>query len=94
VATSFAMKVSVPEHVLIRELDGESVLLNLESECYVGLDEVGTRMWAALTTGASVQAAFEELMDEYEVDAERLRGDLTRFIRELVEQGLVTVRAE
>ena len=93
-AISFTMKASVPEHVLFRELDGESVLLNLESECYLGLDEVGTRMWAALTTSASVQAAFEELMDEYDVDAERLRSDLTRFIGELMEQGLVEVRAE
>ncbi len=94
VTISSTTQVSVPDHVLIRELDGESVILNLDSECYFGLDEVGTRMWMALTTAASVQAAYEALMDEYEVDAELLRSDLTGFIEKLVGQGLVEVRAD
>jgi len=34
----FANRVVVPKHVLVRYLDGESVLLNLETEKYFGLD--------------------------------------------------------
>src|SRR5437762_10901062 len=37
-------RVVVPQHVLVRFMDGESVLLNLETERYFGLDETGTRM--------------------------------------------------
>jgi len=44
------MRAVVPAHVLIRHLDGESVLLNLESERYFGLDATGTRMWELATT--------------------------------------------
>jgi Coenzyme PQQ synthesis protein D (PqqD) len=85
------MRVLVPSDVLIRELDGESVVLNLKSERYFGLDRVGTRMWTALSMSESIQEAYELLLNEYEVDAERLRLDLQNFVEQMVEHGLVEV---
>jgi hypothetical protein len=84
-------KVVVPEGVLVRELQGESVVLNLQTEKYFGLDEVGTRMWAALASSDSIQQAFETLVGEYDVEPERLRSDLEKLIGDLVEHGLVVV---
>lgn len=84
-------RIEIPEGVLVRELQGESVLLNLESESYFGLDEVGTRMWAALTTTDSAAAACEALLAEYDVPPEQLRADLAEFIAMLAEAGLVRV---
>jgi hypothetical protein len=78
----------------MRELDGESVLLNLQSERYFGLDEVGTRMWVALSTSESIQTAYEDLLSEYDVDAEQLHQDLESLIEKLVEHGLVEVSSE
>ena len=63
----FSLRVSIPDMVLFRELDGESVLLNLKTESYLGLDDVGTRMWTVLTAEPSVQAAYEVLLSEYDV---------------------------
>jgi hypothetical protein len=40
----FTTVVPSPE-VLVQELEGEAVLLNLASERYFGLDDVGTRIW-------------------------------------------------
>lgn len=84
-------KVSIPDGVLVRELQGESVLLNINSESYFGLDDVGTRMWTALTAAPSVEAAYEALLAEYEVEPERLRADLSGFIEKLVELGLLNL---
>jgi len=70
---SFADKVSIPAHVLIRLLDRESVLLNLETERSFGLDETGTRMWQTTTTGPNIEFAYQQLLDEYDVDPETLR---------------------
>jgi len=83
--------VSVPPDILISELSGESVILNLKSECYFGLDEMGTRMWTALTTAESVQAAYERLLAEYDVSEEQLKQDLIDLVGKLTEQGLVEV---
>ena len=81
----------MPEGVLIRELEGESVLLNLESESYFGLDGIGTRMLALLTDSDSIGAAYEKLLDEYEVDPDVLKADLCTFIDKLAESGLINV---
>ncbi|MDW8199674.1 MAG: PqqD family protein [Cyanobacteriota bacterium SKYGB_h_bin112] len=88
---SFAGRVKIPSDVLIRELDGESVLLNLDSETYFGLDDVGTRMILCLSNAASIQAAYDQLLEEYDVDPETLRDDLQTLIEELQAHGLVEV---
>ena len=84
-------RVVVPPHVLIRHLEGESVLLNLESERYFGLDATGTRMWQLVTTEPNVAAAFEKLLAEFEVEPESLRNHLTELLSGLVENGLLQV---
>ena len=85
-------RVVVPPHVLIRHLDGESVLLNLESERYFGLDATGTRMWELVTTESSTAVAFEKLLNEFEVEPEALRKHLTELLSRLVENGLLEVQ--
>jgi hypothetical protein len=85
------MRVVVPAHVLIRQLDGESVLLNLESERYFGLDATGTRMWELVTTQPCIALAFEKLQKEYEVEPEVLRTHLSELLSGLVENGLLQV---
>lgn len=86
-------RASVPSDVLIQELQGESVLLNLRTGRYFGLDQVGTRMWMALTTAESLQAACDSLLSEYEVEGERLQQDLRHLVEELVGHGLVEVNS-
>ena len=81
----------VPAHVLIRHLDGESVLLNLESERYFGLDATGTRMWELVTSQPCIALALEKLQEEYEVEPDVLQSHLTQLMSGLVENGLLQV---
>ena len=53
---SLESRVRIPESVLFQELDGEAVLLHLESGVYFGLDPIGTRMWHLLEESESLQA--------------------------------------
>jgi len=88
---SLADRVTVPAHVLVRVLERESVLLNIETERYFGLDETGTRMWQLATVAPSIDAAYLQLLDEYDVEAELLRSNLTDLLSRLVENGLLQV---
>jgi hypothetical protein len=88
----FDARASVAPDVLVSELAGESVLLNLKSECYFGLDPVGTRMWTTLIKAESIQLAFDELLAHYDVPADQLRSDLVELIQKLTDQGLLEVR--
>ncbi len=84
-----AQRVVVPSHVVTRELEGEMVLLNLDSDRYFGLDEVGTRMYRALTTSASIASAYSALVEEYDVQPVVLKRDMVAMIDKLVAEGLV-----
>lgn len=84
-------RVSAPAHVLVRFLDRESVLLNLETEQYFGLDETGTRMWQLVTGSPNIDAAYQDLLAEYDVEPELLRDNLTELLGRLVENGLLQV---
>jgi hypothetical protein len=88
-AISFSDRVRVPDDVLISNLQEESVILNLDSERYFGLDDVGTRMLSVLTTSDSIETAYEKLLKEYDIDADALRQDLLALVENLLKQGIL-----
>jgi hypothetical protein len=89
---SFADRATIPSNVLIRFLDQESVLLNLNSERYFGLDSVGTRMWQLLTAAPTIDAAYCQLIEEFDVDSKSLRSDLSHLLDHLIENGLIATQ--
>ena len=90
---SFWDRVEVPKHVLARSLEKESVLLNLEAECYYGLDETGTRMWELFTTAPTINDAYVQLLSEFDVEAELLRQNLSELLERLVDNGLLRIHS-
>ena len=90
-ALSFTARITIPADVMFRQLGEEGVLLNLKTAYYFGLDEIGTRMWTALTTSDTIQVAFDSLLEEYDVTPEQLKHDLLELIAKLDEQHLITI---
>ena len=82
-------KVSISSEVLFQEVSGETVLLDLASESYFGLDAVGTRVWGLLESGASVGHMLDVLLDEYEVERDVLEKDVGELLEKLLEAGLI-----
>lgn len=62
--------------VLVRELDGESVLLDLDSGRYFGLNATGVRIWALLAEGSDLGAIRARLAEEYGLAPEAIEADL------------------
>lgn len=87
-------RVRVAKDVLYQKVADEAVILNLDTEKYHGFDPVGTRMWEVLTNADSIQQASDQLIDEYQVDRERLERDLKKFVSRLLEHGLAEVSDE
>jgi hypothetical protein len=81
--------VSVPSQVMDRSVGDETVILNLESGTYYGLDPVGARMWRLLGEGKSLGEVCEILLEEYDVAREQLEQDLLKLAEELANNGLV-----
>ena len=81
---TFDKRLRPPDDVLVSDVDGEAVILNLKTESYFGLDKIGARMWTAVTTAESVQSAYETLIDEFDVDPEDLRQHLVEILDNLL----------
>ena len=81
--------IGVPPDVIYRDVDDETVVLNLESGVYFGLDDVGARMWQLIVEHRSLRAVRATLLDEFDVAAETLERDLIRFVSELHGIGLL-----
>ena len=75
--------------VLLQDLEGEAVLLNLANGQYYGLDETSYDMYKTLLSSSSVQAAYESLCQAYQVEPAQLRADLDQFLMHLLENGLL-----
>ena len=88
------MTLRIAEHVQVRILGGEAVMLNLSTGVYFGLDSVGTRMWQLLSKHRSTEKVIKSLLAEYEVDETQLRRDVENLIRELTDKGLVKAGAK
>ena len=82
-------QVTVPSQVMDRSVGDETVILNLESGTYYGLDPVGARMWQLLGEGKSLGEVCEIMLEEYDVARERLEADLLKLAEELANNGLV-----
>ena len=84
-------KISIPKDVLFKDVGGEAVLLNLDTGQYYGLDEVGTRMWSLLSEHGQVEATYQELLAEYDVDSGPLQADLLELVDELAHHRLLRI---
>lgn len=85
-------KLATAPDVLMQTVVGESVLLDLRSQKYFGLNEVGTRAWQLLQETGDPAAVQARLATEYNVDAGQLERDLDELFERLLRAGLVEER--
>ncbi len=84
-------KVAVKKDVLVQEMGKELVLLNLDSEEYFGLDDVGNAMWNCLSETGSLQLAYDRLIEQYDIDPATLKQDFLTLVEKLIEHNLVEI---
>ena len=83
--------VRVSPSTLYRELQGETVLLQLDSGEYFGLDEISTRIWQLIVETGDLDAVEATMLKEFEVDRTVLSQDLTRVVGDLVAKRLIEI---
>ena len=81
---------TIPTQVMARQVGDETVILDLASGTYFGLNPVGARMWQLIGEGRTFAQICETLSAEYEVDPQELQRDIERLLAELQTHGLVT----
>ena len=73
------------------ELEGEAVILNLDSGTYYGLNEVGARIWQLIQQPCTFDKILRTLLAEYDVQPEACEQDLTKILAEMKDACLIEV---
>src|SRR5437773_9947037 len=81
----------VSPSTLYRQLQGETVLLHMDSGEYFGLDEIATRIWQLIVEKGDLDEVEAAMLNEFQVDRAVLSGDLARVINDLAAKGLIEV---
>jgi len=84
-------KVRVPQHVVYRSFPSETVVLNLNTGKYHGLNATAGRMLDALQKATSVRAAAAAVAGDYEQPHELVEQDMCELCRLLLDRGLIEI---
>jgi hypothetical protein len=79
----------IPDQVVTRQVGDETVLLNLESGTYFGLDPVGSRFLELLAVEGTLTTVIARMLEEFEVSETQLETDLLRLAEEMLASGLL-----
>ncbi|PYO44917.1 MAG: PqqD family protein [Gemmatimonadetes bacterium] len=80
----------IPDHVLAAHLQGEAVLLDLETKRYYRLNETAAHIWKGLEQSLAPDQITDILVAEFDVDPVTARAALDRALEDLRARGLVT----
>ncbi len=86
-------KVTIPAEVMARQVGEETVILDLASGTYFGLDPVGARIWQLVSEGRALMEVCEVMLAEYDVSRDEIERDLTELLDALGEKGLIKVES-
>lgn len=89
-----AVKLRIGEDVVFRIIGNEAVIQNVASRACFNLDEVGTRMWQLICDYRSTDDVIAVLLNEYDVEEDKLRRDLDKVVQQLIGNGLVETEPE
>lgn len=90
-ALTLESSVKVPQHVVYRSFPSETVVLNLETGKYHGLNATAGKMLEALERHASVAEALRAIAADYDQPEDALESDLRELCGVLLERGLIVI---
>ena len=79
---------AIKEH-LLSELNEEAVILSLKNGKYYGLNSVGFTIWTNVQESATLSEIEAAVMNEYDVDEETCRREVSTFLEQMLSEELV-----
>lgn len=73
------------------DLNGEKAILHSDTGIYYTLNEVGSFIWDVCSKPISLQSLLAKILEEYDVDEQTAKQDLTELVTDLQKEGLLTV---
>lgn len=85
------MKIQKKGDWLTAKVGEELVMMSAEKGNYLGLSEVGARIWELLEAPSDIDAICAQLQQEYDVTPDVCRTEVENFFNELMKQGAIAI---
>lgn len=80
------------EKVFWRHVEGETIILNIESGLYYTVDGVGSLAWSMIVEGRPDDQILERILSTYDVSPESAARDLKRWVESLKKEKLIETK--
>lgn len=92
-AAILAGEAHIPDHVVYRAFVQETVVLNLQTGQYHGLNPTAGRMFELLDRGPTVQDAARQIAEEYDKPLAEVEDQLCKIVARLLDRGLIELNS-
>ena len=75
--------------IIATDMDGETVMMSVEQGSYFGLSGVAPFLWEQLAEPLSIDELCRRVQNDFEVDEATCQADVTAFIGDLLENGVL-----
>jgi hypothetical protein len=75
--------------VIWKEVDGETLLLDLATSTYIAVNESGAVLWRLLAEGASTEALAGALTSTFDISSEEATADVDEFVADCRARGYI-----
>ena len=76
---------------LTSDMDGETVMMDIDSGHYFSLSTVGSTIWNLIDNPITVAEIFKKLMEEYEVSKEQCEKETMLFLKMTLKAKIVRI---
>lgn len=76
---------------IVSDMDGEKVMLSVQKGKYFNLGELGGEIWDLMKEPITIHELVTTLQSQYHVAQNECEEQVTDFINQLLEQGLVKI---
>lgn len=88
---TLATTVKQSNKILVQNLDEDTVMANIDSGFYYGVNQTSKRIWELIADPITITDICGRLQQEYEVDAATCESQVLSFLNELAREGLVDI---
>jgi hypothetical protein len=76
-------------HAAWRRLEGEAIILDLNTSVYYSLNDTGALIWERLGAGDEPGSIADALCEEFSVNAESAERDIEQLVSHLLKESLL-----
>jgi len=88
------MNFTINKNIAHEIIDGEAVIVNLESGNYYSLDKTGAALWNFVANGFHVSEIIEELVQRYEGNMAEIEASVSQLLVDMEKEGLIIIDQE